>query len=445
MRVLIADDEKSIRDSIAEYLELDGIEVDSAENGLSAIRKLEEEHFDVFITDLKMPGADGIEVMKRLRDTGNEIPVIMISAFGDVADAVEAMKLGAEDYLTKPFETEELKIKVMKAGEKRQLQLEVERLRGAGNPGISFSSRNPEMKGIMNLALKAAPMPSNILITGESGTGKEVMARYVHEHSARNDKPFVAVNMGSIPESLMESELFGHEKGAFTGADRMKIGVFEAAHGGTLFLDEIGEMPVHLQVKLLRAIQDRSIQRLGSVKAVRLDVRIISATNRAIEDEVEAGNFREDLFYRLNVVRIHLPPLRERPEDLPELCAHLISQMNRRMGKNISGISGEALESLKHYGFPGNIRELENLIERAFILAEGDELGSGDFSFPAIQKEPGETRATGKRPVFSLKELERQAISDALARWEGRKTKTAAELGIDRKTLFNKIKEYGLE
>ena len=446
MRVLIADDEKSIRDSVAEYLELDGFEVSVAENGLSALRRLDEEYFDVFLTDLRMPGADGLEVLRQLRKAGNDLPVIMISAYGDVTDAVEAMKLGAEDYLTKPFETEELKIKLLKAGERRRLRQEVERLREAKNAELSISSKNAEMNSILKLALKAAPTPSNVLITGESGTGKEVMARFIHDRSVRSDKPFVAVNVGSLPESLMESELFGHEKGAFTGAERMKIGVFEAARGGTLFLDEIGEMPVHLQVKLLRAIQDRAVQRLGSVRLINLDVRIIAATNRDIEKEVEAGRFRDDLFYRLNVVRIHLPPLRERLEDLPGLCASFISQMNRKMGRNISGISGDALARLKQYIFPGNIRELENLIERAFILSEEEELGIEDFSLPAIRTAQKTVQSDdGFNSGLSLKDIEKEAIGRALIRWEGKKSKTADELGIDRKTLFNKIKEYGLE
>ncbi|HAK47069.1 MAG TPA: sigma-54-dependent Fis family transcriptional regulator [Spirochaeta sp.] len=445
MRILIADDEKSIRDSVAEYLELDGLEVTTAANGLSALRLLKEEHFDVFVSDLRMPGADGLEVLRMLKDSGDEVPVIMISAFGDVSDAVEAMKLGAEDYLVKPFETEELRMKVLKAGEKRRLQLEVKRLRSIGNPALALESRNAEMNKIIMLAAKAAPSPSNVLITGESGTGKEVLARFIHGNSERAEKPFVAVNIGSVPETLMESELFGHEKGAFTGADRMKTGLFESAGGGTLFLDEIGEMPVHLQVKLLRAIQDRAVQRLGSVRQIKLDVRIIAATNRLIEEDVESGNFREDLFYRLNVVRIHLPPLRDRMEDLPELCGSLINLMNRRMGKNIDGISADALGSLKNYSFPGNIRELENLIERAFILSEDDELEVDDFSLPAIRKTSGVRSNGGLTELGTLREIEKRAIENALARWEGRKTKTAGELGIDRKTLFNKIKEYGLE
>ncbi len=443
MRVLIADDEKGIRESIVEYLTIDGFEVRTAENGLSALRLLSEEVFDVLVMDLKMPGADGLEVLRRLEKEDLKLPVIMISAYGDVADAVEAMKLGAEDYLTKPFETEELKLKIIKAGEKKRLQQEVFRLRNLSGRGFKLESNNSEMNRIITLAEKAAPTQSNVLITGESGTGKEVFARFIHGRSERADSPFVPVNVGSIPETLLESELFGHEKGAFTGAERMKTGLFEAASGGTIFLDEIGDMPVHLQVKLLRAIQERSVQRLGSVKQIKLDVRIIAATNRPIEEDVKTGKFREDLFYRLNVVRIHLPPLRERSEDMPLLCGTFISVMNNRMGRAISGISSDAMDMLKAYRFPGNIRELENLIERAFILSERNELQSADFSLGSGLEQPSSNHHTLKSRG-TLRDMEKEMIRESLARWEGKKIKAAEELGIDRKTLFNKIKEYGL-
>lgn len=438
MRVLIADDEKAIRESIAEYLALDAVEVETAENGLSALRMLTEELFDVLVLDLKMPGAGGIEVLKQLKSENIQLPVIIISAFGDVSDAVEAMKLGAEDYLVKPFAAEELRLKIMKAGETRKLRQEIQRLRKVNDGGVNFESASSSVKKIISLAKKAAPTLSNVLITGESGTGKEVLAKFLHRNSDRAGSPFVAVNIGSVPETLLESELFGYEKGAFTGADRMKTGLFEAAAGGTLFLDEIGDMPPALQVKLLRAIQDRAVQRLGSVRQIKLDVRIIAATNRPLEDNVKSGEFREDLYYRLNVVRLHLPPLRERREDIPMLCGTIINTMNRKMGRSIKGISSEAMEALKAYNFPGNIRELENLIERAFILADGEELALKDFALPG--------RPSARRTrTGTLREIEREAIEESLARWEGRRIKAAEELGIDRKTLFNKIKEYGIE
>ena len=440
MRILIADDEQGLRDSLAEYLGLDGFEVSTAENGLSALRLLEDEVFDVLVTDLKMPGADGLEVLSSLRGAESDIPVIMISAFGDVSDAVEAMKLGAEDYLVKPFEAEELRLKIIRAGEKRLMRLEIERLRRGGARGLTLGSSNPGMKKLIVLADKVAPAPANVLITGESGTGKEVLARYIHGKSDRAKGPFVPINVGSVPESLLESELFGHEKGAFTGADRMKSGMFESANGGTLFLDEIGDMPQHLQVKLLRAIQERKIQRLGSIKLIALDVRIIAATNKDLESDVKAGLFREDLFYRLNVVRMHLPPLRERLEDLSSLSAVFITTMNERMGRTVTGIAADAVEKLRSYNFPGNIRELENLIERAVILSDGGELTASDFMLSDFSEHAKILPAAG-----TLREVERQAIVNSLARWEGKKTKAAEELGIDRKTLFNKIRDYGLE
>ncbi|PIE03974.1 MAG: sigma-54-dependent Fis family transcriptional regulator, partial [Spirochaetales bacterium] len=425
MRVLIADDEKAIRESIAEYLALDAVEVETSENGLSALRMLTEELFDVLVLDLKMPGAGGIEVLKQLKSENIQLPVIIISAFGDVSDAVEAMKLGAEDYLVKPFAAEELRLKIMKAGETRKLRQEIQRLRKVNDGGVNFESASSSVKKIISLAKKAAPTLSNVLITGESGTGKEVLAKFLHRNSDRAGSPFVAVNIGSVPGTLLESELFGYEKGAFTGADRMKTGLFEAAAGGTLFLDEIGDMPPALQVKLLRAIQDRAVQRLGSVRQIKLDVRIIAATNRPLEDNVKSGEFREDLYYRLNVVRLHLPPLRERREDIPMLCGTIINTMNRKMGRGIKGISSEAMEVLKAYNFPGNIRELENLIERAFILADGEELALKDFALPG--------RPSARRTrTGTLREIEREAIAESLARWEGRRIKAAEELGIDR-------------
>ena len=446
MRVLLVDDEKGFRESISEYLELDGIEVATAENGLSAIRILESEDFDVIVTDLKMPGADGLELLSAVRAAELSVPVIMISAFGEVADAVNAMKLGADDYLVKPFETEELRLKVMKAAENYSMKREIARLRGGSGGDDNIESRNPAMSKLLALAERVAAAPSNVLITGESGTGKEVMARFIHSRSPRAKGPFVAINIGSVPENLLESELFGHERGAFTGADRTKTGLFEAAGGGTLFLDEIGDMPQHLQVKLLRAIQERKIQRLGSIKLINLDVRIVSATNKLLEKDVEEGLFREDLFYRLNVVRLHLPPLRERPEDLSSLCAGFIRSMNEKLGRNITGMSADAVEKLRGYGFPGNIRELENLIERAVILADGPELGPDDFMISGAGSE-SHSASSGPLPGGggSLKELEMQAIRQALIRWEGKKVRVAEELGIDRKTLFNKIKEYGLD
>jgi two-component system response regulator AtoC len=436
MKILIVDDEKNIRESIHEYLGLEGIEADEADNGLAAQRNLQEDVFDGAILDLKMPGMGGLDLLAWINQQGPAIPVVMISAFGEVEDAVEAMKLGAYDYIVKPFDPQELVIRIKQAVEKRKLE---DRIAIQGNRGDVFArSNNPRMKEMAALIEKAAPSESTILITGESGTGKEVVARHIHALSARAANSFVPINLGGIPDGLLESELFGYEKGAFTGAEKRKIGMFELASKGTLFLDEIGEMPLHLQVKLLRVIQDKNIQRLGGVGTIPIDVRIVAATNKNLEQEVEAGRFREDLYYRLNVIRIEIPPLRERPDDVPLLAAEFIQNMQERSGKRVRGITDGALGMLKQYRFPGNVRELENLIERAVILSDSEMLTENDF---LIHREDKQAR---KVPKGSLQDIEREAIVQALYRHEGKRQAAADELGITRRTLLNKIKEYGI-
>jgi len=437
MKVLVVDDEKNMRQSISEYLALEHIEAKEAENGLCAQRLLSEEAFDLLITDLKMPGMSGLDLLAWMRESGPSVPVIMMSAFGDVRDAVQAMKLGAKDYLVKPFDPEELIMRIRRIAEENRLKRHTAAPRTDSRCAEEWIGESPSMKAVRRLVEKVAPSDSTVLVTGESGTGKEVVARTVHCMSPRAEGPFIPINIGGIPDTLLESELFGYEKGAFTGADQRKTGMFELASSGTLFLDEIGDMPIHLQVKLLRVIQDRKIQRLGGTKPIPIDVRIIAATNKTIEALVKEGKFREDLFYRLNVIRIELPPLRERPEDIPALAVHFIEKLNPMIKRTVSGISQEALASLKSYGFPGNVRELENLIERAMILTESDMLEARDFSIAPTQQ-----RAAPK--TGTVKELERRAIEEALARWEGNRTKAAAELGMNRRTLFNKMKEYGI-
>ena len=369
-----------------------------------------------------------------MRDSGPSFPTIMISAYGDIQDAVGAMKLGAVDYLVKPFDPDELLLRIRRAGEEQIIRRQV---LSATPESELWESSNAQMQAVYRLADKVAPTDSTVLITGETGTGKEVVARYVHARSRRAEGPFVPINLGALPEQLVESELFGFERGAFTGADRRKQGLFELAAGGTLFLDEIGEMPHHLQTKLLRVLQDRRLQRLGGTATIPIDARIVTATNRDLDASVASGEFREDLFYRLNVIRLELPPLRERPEDIGPLAAHFIRRYRERTGSDVSGISAQAVQRLQGYRFPGNVRELENLIERAMILAETNELGSHDFSL-------GEQEA---RPVRrgTLRELEKDAIVAALHRHEGHRTKAAEELGITRRTLLNKVKEYGVD
>jgi two-component system response regulator AtoC len=456
MRVLIADDERNIRRTVADYFALEGIECSEAENGLSAQKALAETHFDALVVDLRMPGMSGLELLAWLREEGRDVPTVMISAYGEVKDAVAAMKSGAADYVTKPFDPDDLLIRLRRAVDDNRLR-RLASLEHGGAPELQLESES--MRRVHALAERVAPTDSMVLITGESGTGKEVLARRIHERSPRADSPFVAINIGGIPEQLIESELFGHERGAFTGAESRKQGMIEVADGGTAFLDEIGDMPLHLQVKLLRVLQERRVQRLGSTRAVPVDVRFIAATNVDLESRVADGSFREDLFYRLNVIRIKLPPLRDRPEDIPLLARHFLSTMRERTGSEVTGITPEGMRALQAYRFPGNVRELENMIERAVILSETRELGPADFDLPAPGAVSGagdggpatrdggrgSTGGHGTATGHTLRELEREAIREALQRNEGHRGNTAAELGITRRTLLNKIKEYGIE
>lgn len=458
MRVLIVDDERQIALSLKEYFEPDGIDVDIAQDGLSGKRKLEEEPYDVLISDLRMPGLDGLQLLRWTKEEGPDIPVIMISAHGEIRDAVEAMKTGAYDYLVKPFDPDELLLRIRKAVENRRLSLSLRAGMGGKKDSGGMIGESPAMQEIVRLLGKAAPSGATVLLTGESGTGKEVAARLVHRLSGR-EGPFVPINMGAFPEHLLESELFGYEKGAFTGADARKQGFFESAQGGTLFLDEIAELPLHLQVKLLRVLQEKKVQRLGSLKGTPIDVRFVAATNRDLEKEVRTGAFREDLYYRINIIRVRLPALRERREDIPLLAGAFLARFSADLGRKIEGFSEEALNVLMNYDFPGNVRELENAIERACILSESELLQPRDFDFMAPREPPAAAaRPNEKSPVASdgskgegtakaptLEELEIRAIAAALARNSGHREKTAAELGITRRTLLNKIKEYKLE
>ncbi len=434
MRVLIVDDEANIRDAVAELCEAEGMEADAVSNGLAAQKRVSEEHYDVMVLDIRMPGMDGTELLRWMREGGPSVPTIMISAYGDIQDAVGAMKLGAIDYLVKPFDPDELLLRIRRAGDEQIIRRQVLAERPENE---LWESTNDRMQAVYRLADRVAPTDSTVLITGETGTGKEVVARYVHAHSHHREGPFVPINLGALPEQLVESELFGFERGAFTGADRRKQGLFELAAGGTLFLDEIGEMPLHLQAKLLRVLQDRRLQRLGGTATIPINARIVTATNRDLDASVASGEFREDLFYRLNVIRLELPPLRDRPEDIGPLAAHFIRRYRDRTGSAVTGISAEAVQRLHAYRFPGNVRELENLIERAMILADTNELGSHDFPLG------GETVRQVRRGT--LRELEKDAIVAALHRHEGHRTNAAEELGITRRTLLNKVKEYGID
>jgi len=436
MRVLVVDDEESIRDSLKKFLELENLEVVCAENGLSAQRLIGAGGFDAGIVDLKMPGMNGLELLSWMQGEGHSFPCVMISAFGQVTDAVEAMKSGAVDYVTKPFNPEEIRLRLIRAVEERRRLRQIAAV-NREFPAEEMASSSPAMREVLGRLDRIAPTPATVLITGESGTGKEVAARRLHRLSGCTG-PFLAINLGGVPDSLVESELFGYERGAFTGAVTRKEGLLETAHGGTLFLDEIGDISPGLQVKMLRVVQEKTIRRLGGTADLRINARIITATNRDLETLVREEKFREDLYYRLNVARLHLPPLRERPQDLPVLTGQIIRNLNRKFRREVQNLSPAALDKLLAYSFPGNIRELENLLERAFIFADGEILEAPAFDLPGTGTIPPPVAGT-------LRELERRAILTALRRWEGNRSRAAEELGISRRTLFNKIRDFRLE
>lgn len=440
MKVLICDDEENIRNLMKRFLALEGLDSDTAENGLSAERMLRSDVYDAVLIDLRMPGMDGLELLKWLRQEGFRMPAIMISAHGEITDAVEALKNGADDYIVKPFDPEEVVIKLKNLVEAASLKSVAE---SSGKDG-SLVGESPEMMDVQRIIEKIAPTHATVLITGESGTGKEVVAREIHRLSSVKEGPFIAINIGGVPENLLESELFGYEKGAFTGALQRKTGLFELASGGTLFLDEIGDMPFSLQVKILRVLQEKKITRLGGTNPMPINARIIAATNKDLESMVREGHFREDLFYRLNVVRIHIPPLRERPADIPVLAAYIIAKYSKEMGLKITGFTPEALDALRHHSFYGNVRELENIIERAMIFADSETIGINDLDLRSGLQKNDVLKAVPASDVLTLRDAERNAIIRALQRWEGNRTRAAEELGISRRTLISKIQEYGI-
>lgn len=446
MKILVCDDEENIRNLMKRFLGMEGIEADTAENGLSAERLLRENPYDAVLMDVRMPGLGGLDVIKWMREEGFRIPVIMISAYGDINDAVTALKQGAQDYIVKPFNPEEVVIRIKSL-------VESTNLRNAADSELAeqggFIGESPEIVSIKRMITRIAPTQATVLITGESGTGKEVVAREIHKASKFSEGPFAAINIGGVPENLLESELFGYEKGAFTGATQRKTGLFELAAGGTLFLDEIGDMPLSLQVKILRVLQERKIIRLGGTETIPINARIIAATNKSLEKLVVEGTFREDLFYRLNVVRIKIPPLRDRRSDIPLLAAHILAKYSREMSVTVTGFTPEALEALKNHSFYGNVRELENIIERAMIFADSDtiDLDDLDLRSSGFHQEEDTENALSDVPkaALTLREVEKEAIVNSLRRWEGNRTHAAKELGISRRTLISKIQEYDIE
>jgi two-component system response regulator HydG len=407
-----------------------------------------ERNIDLILMDIRMPRLDGMEALLRIKQVNPTIPVIMMTAYGSIDSAVKALQAGAADYLTKPLDSNELIVKVHKA--LRYHQLEEENVLYREQLGIRFDfsriiGKSAKMRELFDMLATVAPTEATVLILGESGTGKEIIANAIHQNSPRRERSYVKVNCAALPETLLESELFGHEKGAFTGAIEKKKGRFERADGGTIFLDEIGEMSLTTQTKILRVLQEREFEPVGGTKTIKVDVRIIAATNKNLEEEVKRGKFREDLYYRVNVVPITIPPLRERAEDVPMLAAHFLRLYGEKNKRMLKGFADGVLDALMRYEWPGNVRELENIVERTVIMSRGDTITFADLPPAIANKQLPVTVVTQTSPAISLKDVERKTITKVLQQTGGNRTKAAVLLGITRKTLQNKIKEYGID
>ena len=444
--ILIIDDDEAILDSCRQVLDKEGYAVETAKNGSEGLKIFNEEFFHLVFCDLKMPGIDGMEVVKKIREKSPETPVVVITGFGSIESAVEAMKEGAFHYMSKPFSPHELRIITNKALGNRKILLENIYLRGELESRIDFDmvvGESKAMRKVLDLVRQVSVSDSTVLISGESGTGKEMLAREIHNHSLRKNGPFVVVDCGALVETLFESELFGHVKGSYTGAHETKHGRFEVANGGTVFLDEISNISLSIQAKLLRAIQEREVTRVGSTKPIKVDVRIIAATNEELSQAVKEGKFREDLFYRLSVVPIHLPPLRQRKEDIPLLVDHFLAKYNKKTKKKINHLQNDIKKALMEYDWPGNIRELENTIERAVVLSKSDEIKSEDLLYHGISSATSFLTLMVSKDK-SLEEVEKDYIKAVLQAHHWNKSQTAGILGIDRKTLLAKIKKYNI-
>jgi DNA-binding NtrC family response regulator len=452
-RLLLVEDERAIRLALSGLLRREGYEVEQCEGGADALRRLAVEAFDLVLTDLALgEGPSGMDVLRAVRRDQPETPVVMITAHGSEKIAVEAMKLGAEDYVPKPFDNDEIRLVVRRALERTQLARENRMLRARLERELGWGNligAGPAMRRVFDTIRKVAETDLTVLIRGESGTGKELVAQALHQHSARKQGPFVAVNCAAIGRELVESELFGHEKGAFTGADARRVGRFESADGGTIFLDEIGDMAPETQAKVLRVLQERSFERVGGSKPLQVDVRVVAATHRDLERDVREGRFRQDLYYRLQVLEIAMPPLRERPEDVPALAARFLEQLAERNGRPARRLAPDAIAELSRYAWPGNVRELRNVVERAAVLAPGDEIHAGDLALPALRAgaEPASDApglAFGEAKRSAVEQFERAFLLRALRENEGNISRTAEAIGMVRQSLQQKIRELGL-
>ncbi|HVY39536.1 MAG TPA: sigma-54 dependent transcriptional regulator [Polyangia bacterium] len=451
-RVLVAEDDRVARDLLCEILRGEGYEVEAVDDGVDAIERAQsgDGRYDLVVSDVRMERSGGLDVLAAFTAKAPSTPVILITAFGDVTGAMEAIQRGAYDYVSKPFNIEELRLTVARAIERRRLVAEQKTVPTDGKTQLQdIVGKSPVMLDVYKLVARVAGSTATVLVEGESGTGKELVARSIHTHSPRAAAPFVPVNCTALTESLLESELFGHARGAFTGAVAAKRGLFETASGGTLFLDEIGDMGPKMQAQLLRTLQDGEVRPVGGTESIRVDVRLVCATNKDLEDEVKAGRFREDLYFRINVVTVHLPPLRDRREDIPSLVAHFLSKTARRERREVAAMSQEALRLLTAYSWPGNVRELENAIERAVAVAKGivlpsdlpPEVGGSASAGVAAGGSGADGGIIADRPT--LGELERRYIQLVLGECGGNKKKAAEKLGIDRRTLYRALERSG--
>lgn len=448
--ILVVDDEKNYLVVLEDLLEDEGYGVLTASTGREALEILQSRHVDTVLTDIKMPGMSGIELLEEIKTVDADLPVILMTAFAEVDQAVSAMKKGALDHIQKPFDNKEIKRAVARGVEKRSLIRNIRFLETElGTVWGNIVGKSRTMERVFSLMKRVADTPTTVLISGESGTGKELIAHGLHNASARRDAPFVSINCAAVPETLLESELFGYEKGAFTGANHMKQGKFEYADGGTLFLDEVGEMPLGLQVKLLRVLQEQEFQRVGGNKDIKVDVRIIAATNKDLKEEVEHKRFREDLFFRLNVVHVEAPPLRERLDDLPHLVAHFLEKFGRKLGRSVRDVEPEVMTAFYRHSWPGNVRELENVIERALVLCKGNVVTIDDLPLELRQSSPIGSEL--EMPILwdkglagALDAIEERMICEALKNAGNVQAKAAKMLGISRSNLQYKMKKYGL-